>query len=189
MTDSSGRAASPAGRRATALVTGLLTLGLFLLQAPVAASAHDGLVGSVPAPGAAVPTAPASVNLEFSGPPVPLGTQVLVTGPDGVEVSQGSADVRGTTVVQPLAGSLPEGDYTVRWRSTSADGHPVTGSWSFTVAAGSGRSAAAVAEVPAQPMAAGQPTDEGAPVGLLAAGVLGLGAAGLVLRHRLRGRA
>lgn len=197
MTDSPAVApdrAGSAGRRAPALLTGLLTVGLLtvgllLLQAPLAARAHDGMIGSVPAADADVTTAPSAVQLEFSAPPVALGTEVLVTGPDGAEVSQGPADLRGTTVVQPLAGSLADGGYTVRWRSSSADGHPVAGSWSFTVGGEPGGSAAAVEDVPVEPVVAAQVTDGRPPVGWLTVGLLGLGATGLLLRRRLRGRA
>ena len=190
MTDSPACAPRRApSRRGTALLAAVATAGLILLLEPVPAAAHDGLVGSVPAPDAAVPSAPAAVQLEFSAPPVALGTEVLVTGPDGAEVSQGPADLRGTTVVQPLAGSLADGGYTVRWRSSSADGHPVAGSWSFTVGGEPGGSAAAVEDVPVEPVVAAQVTDGRPPVGWLTVGLLGLGATGLLLRRRLRGRA
>lgn len=38
-------------------------------------------------------------------------------------------------VTAPLAGPLANGEYTVLWQTGSADGHPVRGSFSFTVAA------------------------------------------------------
>ncbi|NEK85741.1 copper resistance protein CopC [Blastococcus saxobsidens] len=113
---------------------GLATAALVVGAAPSVALAHDGLVSSSPAPDGVVATAPATVELDFTGEPLPLGTQVLVTGPDGASVSEGPAEIRDTAVVQPLADPLPAGAYRVEWRSTSSDGHPLSGTYAFTVA-------------------------------------------------------
>ena len=56
--------------------------------------------------------------------------------------------MRGTTVTQPLAGGLPAGAYTVEWRVTSADGHPLSGTFGFTVAQGAATQPAAGAAGP-----------------------------------------
>ena len=62
---------------------------------------------------------------------------MTVVGPDGNLWSTGDPQVQGAVIavgVRPLG---PAGTYTVNYRVTSADGHPVSGSWSFrlTVAA------------------------------------------------------
>ena len=106
-----------------------------LLLGPVgSAAAHDALAGTTPAPDATVDTAPATVSLEFSDAPQKLGTDVVVTGPDGDAVSDGAPEIAGSTVTQQLTDGLPAGTYTVDWRVTSADGHPLTGSFAFDVA-------------------------------------------------------
>ena len=51
-----------------------------------AALAHDALVATTPADDATLTTPPAQVELELSGPPQALGTQVVVTAPDGAVV-------------------------------------------------------------------------------------------------------
>ncbi len=102
------------------------------------AAAHDELVGTTPADGTTVATAPDQVVLTFAEPAVALGTQVVVTGPDGASLSQGDAQLVGSTVVQALAAARPAGSYTVDWRVTSDDGHPVTGSFTFTATAATG---------------------------------------------------
>ena len=108
---------------------------LALVLGPVgSAVAHDVLAGTTPAPDATVDTAPATVSLEFSDAPQTLGTDVVVTGPAGDTVSDGTPQIAGSTVTQQLAGGLPAGTYTVDWRVTSADGHPLTGSFAFDVA-------------------------------------------------------
>ena len=96
------------------------------------AAAHDEIVGTAPANGATVDVAPDRVVLTFAEPAIALGTQVVVTGPDGAVASQGDVMLEGTTVAQPLVASRPAGTYHVDWRVTSADGHPVTGTFMFT---------------------------------------------------------
>jgi hypothetical protein len=56
---------------------------------------------------------------------------MTVVGPDGNLWSVGAPQVHGTVVsvgVRPLG---PTGNYAVNYRVTSADGHVVSGSWSF----------------------------------------------------------
>jgi methionine-rich copper-binding protein CopC len=141
------------------------------------AAAHDVLVGSSPAPDTTVEATPAAVTLEFSQAPQPLGARVVVTGPDGAEVADGEAQVRDRTAVQPLVGSLPAGRYAVDWRITSADGHPLTGTFAFTLA---GDPTAAV--TPASSSSATAP-ESGFPVVWLAVGAVVAVAAVLVVRQ------
>ncbi|WP_113839707.1 copper resistance CopC family protein [Blastococcus sp. TF02A-26] len=162
----------------TALSVVLVGLGI------PAASAHDALTGATPADGSSVTTAPAEVALEFSGVVQELGAEVAVTGPDGTDATRGAAEVVGTTLTQPLTADLPAGAYSVAWRVTSADGHPVSGTLSFTVAGDPTGTPAPVSEA-----SAGQPagsSSSGLVIGLGAAAVLLLA---LVLGARqLRGR-
>ncbi len=200
---------------------GVSTLGRALFLAAVAAAmlvggapaaqAHDGLAGSTPAQAATVPTPPSEIELEFTGPPQTLGAEVAVTGPDGATVSDGAAEVSGTTVVQPLATGLPAGDYTVDWRVVSSDGHPLTGTFSFTATEGAAPAqavpsddaapttsgAAAPAFDTPGPTLAAQPEEASrtgtagsaaATVWIALAAVLVLGLAGAVAFWRLRGR-
>jgi methionine-rich copper-binding protein CopC len=117
------------------LVTALLTLGS-LLWAPTA-SAHDELLDLQPGNKVVVSTPPTQVQLVFGAPAMPLGTQVRVTGPTGAMVSTGPASVDGGNVVQMLSGGLVDGVYRVDWRVTAADGHPVSGTYTFTLKAAS----------------------------------------------------
>ncbi|WP_299950981.1 copper resistance protein CopC [uncultured Modestobacter sp.] len=204
---------TPAPRRRTAGLPALLTvliLAVLVLAAGVGpARAHDGLVRTSPGSGAAVTSSPTVVELEFTGEPLPLGTQVVVTGPDGGSVSDGAAEISGRSVVQPLADGVPAGDYTVEWRSTSSDGHALTGSFAFTVATAPApaTSAAASAEGTTAPAAdgstgtnpgteldgdpalaeAGRATGNGPAVGwLIAAGAVLVGAVAVLVRSRRR---
>ncbi|MGY1715506.1 copper resistance protein CopC [Geodermatophilus sp. SYSU D01106] len=101
-----------------------------------AASAHDALVSATPADGASLGAAPAAVELRFSGDVQELGAELVVTGPDGARVGDGVPSVSGPTVSLPLPGDLPAGTYAATWRIASADGHPVSGTTTFTVTGG-----------------------------------------------------
>ncbi|MBO0919689.1 copper resistance protein CopC [Cellulomonas sp. zg-ZUI222] len=118
----------------------VLALVLALVLAVLAASpaeAHNTLRSTDPADGSTVPAAPAQVTLTFDQPAMELGTQVVVTAPDGVVVSDGPVRLVDSSVVQPLVETLPAGAYTVDWRVTSADGHPLSGTFGFTATAAS----------------------------------------------------
>jgi copper resistance protein C len=177
--------------RRAALLLVPVAVGAALVLGASPALAHDGLVGTSPAAAATVATAPATVELEFTGEPLPLGTLVAVTGPDGAAVSDGPAEIEGTRVVQRLTSDLPAGAYRVDWRSTSSDGHALSGTFDFTVTAGSAPSAATtVAPSPASEARPAPAPDDGgiAPDWLVGGAVVLVGLA-VVLGARLRRRA
>lgn len=191
-----------APRRAATASALLIAAGALVLGVPSAAQAHDGLVATSPAAGATVADVPDALELDFTGEPLPLGTLVAVTGPGGAPVSSGEPEIRGTTVVQPIDDDATAGTYRVEWRSTSSDGHALSGSFDFTVAGGAGTGAGtspAAADAPAEVDAAGDgaaedsatedsATEEGiAPVWPAAGAVLLVGLAALVTT-RLRRR-
>lgn len=100
-----------------------------------AAVAHTTLTGSDPAADSTVSSGPSRVTATFNEDLQPAFASMTVVGPDGNLWSSGEPEVRGATAgiaVRPLG---PAGRYTVNYRVTSADGHPVSGSWSFTVTA------------------------------------------------------
>lgn len=131
------------GRRASAVVVVLLALATTVLGLALAtaagivtaapASAHDRLLSSDPADGAALDEPPAAVTLTFSGEVLETGTQVVVTGDDG-QVAGGTVAVDGDVVTASLPADLAGGAYTVTWRVVSADGHPIEGTFGFDVA-------------------------------------------------------
>lgn len=109
----------------------LLALAVLLATAPRAA-AHNALQGTDPADGATVATAPERITLTFDQPAQALGTEIVVLGPDGATVSTGAAELVDQSVSQALTAALPAGVFTVQWRVTSADGHPLSGEFTFT---------------------------------------------------------
>ncbi|MEJ5945508.1 copper resistance CopC family protein [Pseudokineococcus basanitobsidens] len=119
-------------RSARAWAVGALVLAVAALTAP-AASAHDRLVGSDPEPGAVLDAVPAQVVLTFSSDVQELGTTLELLGSDGGAASDAETQVEGRDVVLPLPSDLAAGDYTLVYRVTSSDGHPVDGEVPFTL--------------------------------------------------------
>jgi copper resistance protein C len=96
-----------------------------------AAGAHAARVSTDPADDAAVSAGPARVSAVFNEPLQPTFAAMTVVGPDGNLWTSGQPQVQGPVVsvgVRPLG---PTGPYKVNYRVTSADGHVVSGSWSF----------------------------------------------------------
>jgi methionine-rich copper-binding protein CopC len=109
---------------------GLAAMAL-LVGAATTAQAHNVLVTTSPADGSMVEMVPSQVMLTFNQPALALGTIVVVTGPAG-HVQRGAAVLVDNNVTEHLQPGSPAGRYTVAWRVTSADGHPVSGQFSFT---------------------------------------------------------
>ena len=112
-----------------------------------------------------------------------MGTQILVTGPSG-QVQTGPPRLVDDTVTQDVQGGAPAGPYTVAWRVTSADGHPVSGTFSFTssrAGAGTAQTAPTASAAPAAGTAADGSLRQGLP-GIVAAVVVVIAVAGVGLR-------
>jgi len=190
-------------------VVAVVLLGL--VTGAATASAHDTLATTDPADGSTVAVAPAAVTLVFNEPAQALGSQVRVTGPDGSVVSTGDVVLNGASVSERLVDSRPAGTYTVAWRITSTDGHPISGSFTFTATGAAGPATTAASPAPtstaaAAPAAASTAaptggtviapaptpsTDAGSSTGLspgLVAGIMilvaGVGAAGILVARR-----
>lgn len=146
----------------------LLTV-MALVLAGVPAWAHAKLESSDPAEGASVPAAPSAVTLTFSEQVAPNLAQISVTGPGGTHFEAGPATGAGPVLRVPLRPLGAAGGYTITYRVTSDDGHPITGVVPFTLTTpGPGAAAAAPAgpssaQTQPAPTAAATP-DDGAPV-------------------------
>lgn len=95
---------------------------------------HAKLVGSTPKDGSSVTSARA-VTLEFNEDVNPNFVVVKATGPSGDE-TDGDATTDGGAVTQPLTGDLPAGEHVIAYRVVSVDGHPVSGTLTFTTTQG-----------------------------------------------------
>lgn len=126
-------------RRALAALLITPATALLLLLGAAPASAHSGLTSTTPGEGAQVAEGPADVVLVFDEPVSTRLSKVEVTGPGGDTWQTGEPQVSGSTVRQPLGPLGPAGTYSIAYRVISADGHPVSGTSTFTLtAAGTG---------------------------------------------------
>ncbi|MET8429652.1 copper resistance CopC family protein [Nocardia sp. NPDC004860] len=114
------------------LVTGLLVIGFALLGGGVA-DAHSAPISSSPDNGAQIDTSPASVSITFNENLQPAYPSMTVTGPDRNLWSKGQPKVEGPTISIEVGELGPAGEYTIAYRVTSADGHPVSGKRTFTL--------------------------------------------------------
>lgn len=96
-------------------------------------SAHARLVSATPASGAVV-SAPGAVSLTFSERFAAPFSSVEVKDAHGRAVTlRQEVSQDGTTLGGSFARPLSSGVYEVRWAIAAADGHRMTGSYSFTV--------------------------------------------------------
>jgi copper resistance protein C len=95
------------------------------------ASAHAARIETDPAENAALAEGPRRVSATFNEALQPQFDAMTVVGPDGNLWSEGDAQVQGAVISVGVRQLGPAGTYTVNYRVTSADGHPVSGSWAF----------------------------------------------------------
>ena len=140
--------AASAGRGV--VIRALVLAAVLALAAPAAASAHAVLEGTAPERGATLDEPPREVVLRFSEPVEIAFGAVRVYDARGRDVGAGAAaHPRGDdrSVAVPLRPQLPEGGYTVTFRVVSADSHPVSGGFVFSVGARGPAGAASVSDL------------------------------------------
>ncbi|GAA8844457.1 hypothetical protein DUHN55_12200 [Helicobacter pylori] len=126
------RTATPFARAATAILALAALLATMVgLAAP--ASAHARLEASSPKEGSTLTATPPEIMLRFNEP-IQSGLNEVSVRTGSTDATDGDLEVDGGTVYQPLKSSLPAGSYTVSYKVVSADGHPISGSYSFTYA-------------------------------------------------------
>ncbi|HEX5617873.1 MAG TPA: copper resistance CopC family protein, partial [Solirubrobacteraceae bacterium] len=111
----------------------LLAVALVALALPAAASAHATLAKTQPQYGTRVQQAPKVLRLEFDQTVDALPNAVRVYSAKGRLLSGSTRVTTGGRVLVVPVSRLPRGGYTVRWRAVSADGHVVSGVYTFGV--------------------------------------------------------
>ncbi|MDN5859610.1 MAG: copper resistance protein CopC [Pseudonocardia sp.] len=132
--------------------------GLVMMLVAGPAAAHARLVSSDPADGASLATAPSKVTLTFNEQMQEGFTTLTVIGPGGTAWQDGQTQVAGNSVsigVKPLG---PAGTYQIGYRVVSDDGHPISGSVSFTLTAPGPGAAPATTPTSAAPTSAAVPS-------------------------------
>ncbi|MBA0052729.1 hypothetical protein E0L36_18155 [Streptomyces sp. AJS327] len=122
----------------TALFSAVCAL-LGVLGAATPAAAHAVLTDSAPGEDAVQSTAPQRVTLDFSESVSMAEGSLRVLDPRGERVDTGPVrdlDADGTVRRGvDLERGLPRGTFTVVWQAVSADSHPISGAFTFSVGA------------------------------------------------------
>ncbi len=116
------------------MLQSIVTLSLFLF--PVWAAAHAILVEANPGEGDQLSQSPQVVELRFDAPVGKRYLALAVIDPDHQRVDDGEAkrDLLDPSIVRTeLTTDLHPGNYLVRYRVQSADGHIVTGRYQFRI--------------------------------------------------------
>ncbi|MET8078324.1 copper resistance protein CopC [Streptomyces sp. NPDC005303] len=111
-------------------------LVLLLFGGAGAASAHAALRSTDPGDGTVLKSAPRDITLTFTESVGLLDDSFRVLDPDGkrLNVSDAGHGPGGSDTARvTLPAKLAQGTYTVAWRVVSADSHPVSGAFTFSV--------------------------------------------------------
>ena len=123
-------------RRFGGVLGGALLAVVSMAWASGPAHAHALLTASAPADGASVEQPPTHALLTFTEPLDPALSRVRVLDGSGTEVELDETETLAGPPAQlrVALGQLPQGTYTMTWRTTSLlDGHTTTGSVAFGV--------------------------------------------------------
>ncbi|MCK6441789.1 CopD family protein [Elstera cyanobacteriorum] len=105
-------------------------LALLLLWVPLPALAHAGLIEVQPEDGARLETAPPEIMLRFNEAVTPISLRLI----DSAGREQVLAPISAGDILRAaLPAVLPTGAYTLSYRVTSVDAHPVVGAVVFGV--------------------------------------------------------
>lgn len=114
-------------RLATAIAWSFVTLSL-----SGAVSGHSRDQATDPGDGAILKSAPATVAIRLDKPV--RVTVIGLTDSDGEEFALKRTDaIAPVTRIEATPGPLPAGTYKIDWRGLSADGHPMSGRFSFEI--------------------------------------------------------
>ncbi len=125
-------------KRAFLAVAALVGVVLVVGSTPAESVVHLQLDKSMPEADQVLTESPAKIVLEFSLKPELAVSRIAVKGDHGdaklTDVARSEEDE--TILWAAFEEPLPDGDYAVNWVTSSGDGHPVRGEFSFTVRAG-----------------------------------------------------
>ena len=162
---------------ARAVLAAIALALIVVVTSALPANAHDQILSTTPADGEHSVTAPSDVTLRFTDTVLALGAMVLVVDNAGENWADGAVRLEEAEATAPLKPALPDGAYQVRWRVVSADGHPISGTFAFSVgivtsepAPASAPAPSATTAVPAddEPSAAVTTSSGGMPMALVA---------------------
>lgn len=144
-------------RIARLVVAALVAAAFAVFTAASPALAHNSLTKAVPDKNATVTKSPAAIELSFLQTVDAKFLTIVVTDAQKQKVPVGAAEADGKKATLPITGELADGAYTVAYRVVSEDGHPVQGSYEFTVDAPQDAAPAPSATVSASPSLSAEP--------------------------------
>lgn len=107
-----------------------------LLMGGLPAHAHSQLVDANPRPNVSYKTSPKNITLGFNEELLDLGAKanvITLTTSRNQRVSTKPVNVKGNQLVAEISNQLKPGRYIIWWRALSADGHPISGKFNFTI--------------------------------------------------------
>ncbi|MBK6871740.1 MAG: copper resistance protein CopC [Kineosporiaceae bacterium] len=109
----------------------VVTLSALLGWGLASAQAHSGVRSIEPADGSVLSVPPPEIKMTFTENVLKGTAQLRLTGPAGATAL--TVTTNGPVISSPMPDGATSGEYTVLWRVTSADGHPISGKFGFTV--------------------------------------------------------
>jgi len=100
-----------------------------------AAGAHATLESTSPAAGAVLADSPSRITLTFDGHVDVVPRAIRLVDSDGHGVALGPVGRDGPSRLTASVPELGSGSYVVAWRAVSADSHPISGAFTFSVGA------------------------------------------------------
>lgn len=97
------------------------------------ALAHNKLMKTAPAAGAALKTSPARVEMWFEEKPDLTVSKIAVKGPSGPVAAGPVHAVAEKSIAVAFKGKLADGQYVVTWQTAGDDSHISKGNFSFSV--------------------------------------------------------
>ena len=138
----------------------LTVLSASAALAALPSAKHATLVSSEPAANSRLASPPTQVRLVFSEPIEGKLAKVTLVPATGAPIAlRAGGDPRDVHAVIAPVDALSAGSYKVEWRVVSADGHPVDGSFNFTV----GDTIVSTAPAPVTPPEPAGPEPQGEP--------------------------
>jgi copper resistance protein C len=119
--------------RLVAAASAAVALAVLTTGSP--ALAHNSLTKAVPAKNATLTEPPARIELSFLQKVDAKQLVIEVADAQKAKVAADRPEADGKKGTLPLTGTLANGIYTVTYRVVSEDGHPVKGTYTFTVTA------------------------------------------------------
>ena len=118
-------------------VFGFLLFAILLVNFTPNAQAHSTLISSNPKSEAILDSAPTRVSLFFNENLLTIADQhpnsLEITSAKGEPANTGPLVIHRNKISIPLKSKIQKGRYKVSYRVVSADGHPIQGSFFFTV--------------------------------------------------------